>query len=283
MVTAQMVKELRAKTGAGVLDCQKALKETNGDMEVAVDVLRKKGLAAASKKSGRSTNEGMMFVNSCEECKTFTMVSLLCETDFVARTEEFQATGKALVEELSQDKVEVEAGPISDTIRDQYQQKLTEAVAKIGENIQLGDFCRWLGDEKSTIAYYIHHNGKIGVGIELKSDTQTPELQELAKNCCLHIAAASPDFLDEASIPEDVLQKEKEIYTDQMKDSGKPPQVIEKIVAGKVAKFMEERCLMNQKFALDTDKSIRSMLDEASKAVGSPVSIKRFARFMIGE
>jgi elongation factor Ts len=283
MVTAQMVKELRAKTGAGVLDCQKALKESNGDMDSAVDLLRKKGLAAASKKSGRTTNEGMMFVRFCEERKKFTMISLLCETDFVARTDEFQNSGKALVEALSHSMEEVEGGPVDESVREAHKQKLTESIAKIGENIQLGDYCHWMGDAQSTIAYYIHHNGKIGVGVELTSSKIATELSELAKKISLHIAAASPEYLDPASVPEAVIQKEREIYTDQMKESGKPMPVIEKIVEGKIAKFYEDRCVMNQKYALDPDHSIPSMLEDVSKKIGAPVAFKRFARFMIGE
>jgi len=187
------------------------------------------------------------------------------------------------VEALSHSMEEVEGGPVDESVREAHKQKLTESIAKIGENIQLGDYCHWMGDAQSTIAYYIHHNGKIGVGVELTSSKIATELSELAKKISLHIAAASPEYLDPASVPEAVIQKEREIYTDQMKESGKPMPVIEKIVEGKIAKFYEDRCVMNQKYALDPDHSIPSMLEDVSKKIGAPVAFKRFARFMIGE
>ncbi|HPE69111.1 MAG TPA: translation elongation factor Ts [Thermotogota bacterium] len=282
-VTMEMVKELRAKTGAGVLDCKKALQQSDGDMQQAVDFLRKKGLAAAAKKSGRATTEGLVCIVDSAEKGQITMLSLLCETDFVARTDEFKALANEMVQVFDQEVPPSAGEAVGPEMVEKYTPKLTEEIARIGENIQLGDYCKLVRKENGHFFHYIHHTGKIGVVLEMVSEADVSELAELGKNLCLHIAAFSPEFVDRDRVPGETIEKEKEIYRDQMKESGKPENVVEKIIEGKVSKFFEERCLMEQKYALDQGQNttISQMVKETEKNTGKPLHLSHFCRIEI--
>jgi len=283
-ITMEMVKELRVKTGAGILDCQKALKQSDGDIQAAVDFLRKKGLAAAAKKSGRTTNEGLVSTKISEDAKEIFMVAVLCETDFVARTDEFKALCAEMAEDLSAElKENRRAEAVPEDVVENNKEKVNAAIAKIGENMQIGDYGKFTAEENGRIYNYTHFNGKIGVALELKSENTGEALDLLGKNICLHIAAMGPEYVRPDEIPADVLNKEREIYTEQMKESGKPANVVEKIVEGKVNKFCEDKCVIKQVYALDTSKKITDMLKEAGKELGCEVDIIRFARVAIGD
>lgn len=295
-VSMEQVKELRKTTGAGILDCKKALADSAGDLEKAGEYLRKKGLAAAVKKLGRTTNEGLVVFSADTVAKDTpreklgTMVSILCETDFVSRTDEFKALANDLVQEFSNRAPIFTGGAISTDqktigaeLMKQFQEKLTHAISKIGENIQLGDYCKFESSAKSHLFHYIHHTNKIGVLLELECDKESEALTTLGKNLCLHIAALAPEYAHKEQVPATVLAKEKEIYIEQLKDSGKPQNVLEKIAEGKLQKFFEERCLLFQHYALDQNLSIQQMIKDTSKSIGSEIKVVKFYRMKIGE
>ena len=283
-VSMEEIKELRTKTGAGVLDCKKALVESDGDVKGAIDFLRKKGLAKAAKKSGRSTTEGLVMSQKKEEGKDIFMLAVMCETDFVARTDEFKAFAESVTENTVSDVTETnKAVAVSDEIIEKHQEEVTQAVAKIGENIQLGDYAKFTLSGNGKIYDYTHFTGKIGVAVEILCEQTSDRLDELGKNVCLHIAAFSPDFVSGDDIDEEVLDKEREIYTAQMKESGKPDKIIANIVEGKIRKFKEERCLLSQGFALDESKTVQDLVDECAKEIGETITVKRFARVSIGD
>jgi elongation factor Ts len=283
-VSMEEIKELRAKTGVGVLDCKKALVESDGDIEEAISFLRKKGLAKAAKKSGRSTTEGLVISNKKDEGKDIFMLAVMCETDFVARTDEFKAFAESVTKNIEKDITETnKALSVPEEVVEKHQEEVSQAVAKIGENIQLGDYAKFTLNGNGKIYDYTHFTGKIGVAVEILCDQVSERLDELGKNICLHIAAFSPDFVSGDDIDEEVLSKEREIYTDQMKESGKPEKIIDNIVEGKIRKFKEERCLLSQGFALNESKTVQELVDECSKEMGEPITVKRFARVSIGD
>jgi len=197
-----------------------------------------------------------VFTKVSEDEKEITLISILCETDFVARTDEFVNLGKSLVGPLSESLPETNtAKPFPEDTASTVKEKVTDAVAKMGENIQFGDYSKFVLKNAGKFYFYIHHNQKIGVALELGSDKIDEKLDKLGKDICLHIAAFSPEFVTPSEIPEETLKRERDIYIDQMKDTKKPEAVLSKIVEGKIEKFYEDKCLLNQKFALDTEKN----------------------------
>ncbi|HPF17421.1 MAG TPA: translation elongation factor Ts [Thermotogota bacterium] len=283
-VSMEEIKELRTKTGAGVLDCKKALLESNGDVKEAIDYLRKKGLAKAAKKSGRSTTEGLVMNKKGEEGKDIFLLAVMCETDFVARTDEFKEFAEIVTSSIFKDVEETnKAVAVSEELIGKHQEEVTQAVAKIGENIQLGDYAKFTLNGAGKIYDYTHFTGKIGVAVEILCDQVSERLDELGKNICLHIAAFSPDFVSGEDIDEEVLNKEREIYTAQVRESGKPENIVANIVEGKIRKFKEERCLLSQGFALDESKTVQDLVNECAKEMGEKIIVKRFARVSIGD
>lgn len=284
MITAQLVKELRERTGAGMMDCKKALTETQGDMEKAVEVLREKGLAAAAKKAGRVAAEGIVKTFVSEDNKTAGIVEVNCETDFVADNEEFVAfatkvaemaskTSATTVEEFVAEKFDGEA-TISEA--------LTALIAKLGENMTVRRFEKF-SVESGTVQSYIHGGGRIGVIVELACDTDSAVLAEVAKDVCMQVAAVNPLFLDKTQVDNESLEKEKEIYRVQALNEGKPEKIVEKMVMGRIQKYYKEVCLLEQVWVKNGDYTITKYLQEKSKEVGSPISISRFVRFERGE
>mgnify|MGYP000963501220 FL=1 len=285
MVTAKSVKELREKTGAGMMDCKKALTEANGDMEKAVEILREKGLAAAAKKAGRVAAEGLVKTYISEDGKTAGIVELNCETDFVAANEEFIAVADRIAEIASK----TSATTVEELVNEKYddnntiQETLTALIAKLGENMTLRRFEKF-SVEKGLIESYIHGGGRIGVIVELGSDSNnTAVLKEVAKDVCMQVAAANPLFLSENDVDQTTLEKEKEIYRVQALNEGKPEKIVDKMVNGRIQKYFKEVCLLNQAWVKDGDKSISKYLQEKSKEVGSPITVNRFVRFERGE
>lgn len=284
MITAQSVKELRERTGAGMMDCKKALTETQGDMEKAVEVLREKGLAAAAKKAGRVAAEGIVKTFVSADNKVASVVEVNCETDFVAANEEFVSFADRLAEMAST----TSATTVDELVAEKFEgettvtEALTALIAKLGENMTVRRFDKF-SIENGSIASYIHGGGRIGVVVELACDTESPVLQEVAKEVCMQVAAANPLFLSKEEVDNEALEKEKEIYRVQALNEGKPENIVEKMVMGRIQKYYKEVCLLEQAWVKDGDKSITKYLQEKSKEVGSPITITRYVRFERGE
>ena len=284
-ITASMVKELREMTNAGMMDCKKALKETNGDMAKAADYLREKGLAAAAKKASRIAAEGLVGSYFCEKCNAAALVEVNCETDFVAKTDEF----KALVEDIciqviAANPADVDALLASKFVKDETQtiaDLITAKVATIGEKITVRRFARFAA-ENGMVDTYIHMGGKVGVMVELSCEEKTDALVEVAHDVSLQIAAASPvapEYVRRSEVRADHLEHEKEILAAQARNEGKPEKIIEKMVIGRVNKFYQEVCLLEQPFVKDPDMTVEKMI--AAKAKGADVI--RFVRYKMGE
>ena len=274
MVTASQVKDLREKTGAGMMDCKKVLTETDGDMEKAIELLRERGIAKAAKKSGRVAAEGLVEAYISEDGKTGAIVEVNAETDFVAKNEEFKAfvasVAKQVVEKDPKDLEDLLAQESIDEAGKTVKDVLTDKIAKIGENMNVRRFVRFESD--GLIEKYIHGDGKIAVLVNMKGGNS-----EVAKDVCMQIAAARPEYLNEASVPEDRLEKEKEILKVQTMNEGKPEAIAEKIVQGRIRKFFEEVCLVDQVFVKDPNKKVSDILKENN------AEVTEFARFEKGE
>ena len=274
MVTASQVKDLREKTGAGMMDCKKVLTETDGDMEKAIELLRERGIAKAAKKSGRVAAEGLVEAYISEDGKVGAIVEVNAETDFVAKNDEFKnfvlSVAKQVVEKnpkdlddlLSQESIDEEGKTVKDV--------LTDKIAKIGENMNIRRFARF--ESAGLLESYIHGDGKIAVLVNMKGGDH-----EVAKDVCMQIAAARPEYLNETSVPEDRLNKEKEILKAQTMNEGKPEAIAEKIVQGRIRKFFEEVCLVDQAFVKDPNKKVSELLKEHN------AEVTEFARFEKGE
>jgi len=286
MITAKMVKDLREKTGAGMMDCKKALAESNGDEEKAVEYLREKGLAAAAKKSGRIAAEGIVTTQISEDSKTAVILEVNCETDFVAINEAFVAFSNAVAKQIVNSNVAtveelLEAKYIEDqnvTIKD----ALTALIAKLGENMNIRRFEK-LAVENGGINGYIHGDGKIGVLVQLDCATTNNELLTVAKDIAMQVAATNPLFLDDNNVDHEMLDKEREIYRVQALNEGKPEKIVEKMVEGRIQKYLKEVCLVDQVWVKNSDLTIKQLINEKSKQIGSPITLSKFVRFERGE
>jgi elongation factor Ts len=286
MITAQMVKELRDRTGAGMMECKKALGESNGDLEKAIEILRERGLAAAAKKSGRVASEGLVETYVSEDKKSGAIVEVNCETDFVAANEEFSTLSKNIakqaastsaktVEELVEEKY---IGDSNITIKD----AVTALIAKLGENMAVRRFQRFSID-KGVVHSYIHGGGRIGVLVEVACEKDSDVVLAVAKDVAMQAAAANPLFLNRESVDNETLQKEREIYKVQAMNEGKPENIAEKMVEGRIQKYYKENCLLEQIWIRNSDYTITKYLQEKSKEVGAPITVTRFVRFEKGE
>jgi elongation factor Ts len=268
-ITAALVKELREKTGAGMMDCKKALQETDGDMDQAIDFLRKKGLSAAAKKADRIAAEGVVAEFSADNVGAIAEIN--SETDFVAKNEDFLSFTKIITEVVSDNNpADVEALLECSTKEGKkVSEVLTEKVAAIGEKLSIRRFQRYEG---GNIGTYIHGGGKIGVIVKLEGGDS-----ELAKDLCLHVAASNPKFLDSSSVDPEYIKHEEEIFAAKLAEQGKPEKMIPNIVKGQVAKLLKEVCLVNQPFVKDPDTTIEQLC--ASKGA----KIVAYARYQLGE
>lgn len=286
MITASMVKELRERTGAGMMDCKKALNETNGDMDKAIEILREKGLAAAAKKAGRIAAEGLVVTYISEDMKKGAVVEVNCETDFVAANEEF----KALADNIAKQVIETNVNTVEELLEEKYiadsektvKEVLTALIAKIGENMSIRRFNKFSIDN-GIVQSYIHGGGRIGVLVELACEKQDEVLAQVAKDVAMQVAAANPLFLDKSSVDQETLEKEKEIYRVQALNEGKPENIVDKMVMGRVNKYLKEVCLVDQIWVKNSDYTITKYLQEESKKIGADIKITRFARFERGE
>jgi elongation factor Ts len=287
-ITAAMVKELRDKTGAGMMDAKAALVETKGNMDDAVDWLRKKGLAKAAKKSGRTAAEGLIAVSTDSSGKTATVVEVNSETDFVARNEQFQAFVRKVADVAlsTQDSVESLADAAFEAGKS-VKEHLTDLIATIGENMNLRR-SKKIEVSNGVVATYVHsavapNLGKIGVVVALESTASADKLQALGKQLAMHIAAANPEFLDVASVDPKAVEREKNVQRETARASGKPDDIIEKMLEGRMRKFYEEVCLLEQVFIMDGETRIKDLLANASKEAGAPVTLKTFVRYGVGD
>ena len=286
-ITASMVKDLRDKTGAGMMDAKKALIEAQGNMDDAVDWLRKKGLATASKKSGRTAAEGLVAV--AIGGKKASVVEVNAETDFVARNEQFQAyaskISKLALESKAGDIAALASAPFEDGKT--AQEKLTSLIATIGENMSLRR-TQTLEVKDGVVVGYVHNSispglGKIGVLVALESTGDKAKLEALGKQIAMHVAAANPQYLDSSAVTPEALEREKNVIRETAKASGKPADIIEKMLEGRMRKFYEEICLLEQVFVMDGETKISKVLENSAKDIGAPVQLSGYVRFQLGE
>lgn len=285
-ISAAMVMKLRKMSGQGMMDCKKALQETDGDVEKAMDLLRKKGLATLAKRAGRDTSEGLVVCKTSDDGKTAAMATLCCETDFVAKSDDFVATAKKLADFALACPQDDGAENILETSVDgkTFNDLLTEIVSKTGEKTQVGDYSKYKLDSPGLISTYIHFNEKVGtmLQVDASSDEVTAGegLKQAASDIAMHITATKPLALNKDQIDPETIEREKAIFAEQVKD--KPANIIDKIVEGKMNKFYAENCLLQQPFVKDDSKTVEQVIDEAAKQTGGEAKIKRFVRFEVG-
>ena len=278
-ITAGMVKELREMTGAGMMDCKKALTEADGSMEKAVELLREKGLAASAKKAGRIASEGMVAVYLSDDNKIGAIVEVNSETDFVAKNQVFRDYVAAVAKQAS----ETTAADMDAFFEEKWaldpqftvKEALSQQVAVIGENLNIRRFEKYEKAQAGKLVSYIHGGGRIGVLIELACENEAEELVELGKNIAMQIAALNPKFITENDVPADFIAKETEILTVQAKNDPKN--------AGRLKKELKEFCLVEQPYVKDTDMTVKQYIDSVAKVVGAPIEITRYVRFETGE
>ena len=284
-ITASMVKDLRDKTGAGMMDCKTALNETGGDMEAAIDWLRKKGISKAAKKAGRAAAEGLVGVAVGKGAGA--LVEVNAETDFVARNDEFKSFVKAAADLALKEGGDLEKLLAAKHGGSNVQQTLTELVAKIGENMSVRRAMA-LSVNPGVVAAYVHNAaspelGKIGVLVALKSTADEAKLSALAKQIAMHVAAASPLAITSEHLSKDVVERERNVQWELARQSGKPDAVIEKMMEGRMRKFYEETVLLSQTFVIDGETQVGKVIEKAAKELGAPISVEGFVRFQVGE
>ena len=283
-VTASQVKELRESTGAGMMDCKSVLVETDGDMEKAIKLLREKGLAKAAKKADRVATQGMVKVNFAGDGKSASAIEVNSETDFVAKNDEFiEFAGKLADIVLEKDIENVDAllaGPYGDggTVAE----ALNSKIARIGENISIRRFARFC-EPSCVYTGYTHGGGVIGVVVGFETDATTDEIAVMGKDVAMQIASMRPKFISDADVDADYIAAEKEIMTQQVINEGKPPEMVEKIVGGKLKKEIKEVCLESQKFVKDAEITVKQYVDNKAKELGKTIKIATMLRYEVGE
>lgn len=275
-ITASQVKELRQATNVGMMECKKALQETNGDFDAAVQVLRERGLAVAAKKADRAANEGLIAITITEDNSKGSMVEVNCETDFVAKNEDFQS----YVNELAGKGLSLGDNELADAEKENHAVKISE----VGENLIINRNTTYTVDGAGAVGSYIHLGGKVGVmielGVENDANNGAEALSALGKEIAMHIAALNPQSLDRSGVPAELVDAEKALYAKQVE--GKPENIIEKILSGKMEKFFSQIVLLEQGFVKDPDQSISDLLAATGKELNDTVTIRRYARYQIG-
>ena len=274
-ITVSMINDLRARTNAGMMDCKKALIENNGDMDAAIKQLREKGLAIQVKRAEKESKQGLVKAALSADGQTIALAEVNCETDFVAKTEKFIAFAGAVADRVL-------AGDLNvvETMKD----NVVELVTATGENVKIRRVARFVASGKTAISSYIHMGGKVGVMVEVEvgdpAAAGKPELQALIHDLCLQAAAAAPRWLDRTEVPAEEIEAEKEIYRAQIE--GKPANIVENILKGKIEKFFADNCFVNQPFVKEPKMSITQLVDDTAKAIGTTIAVKRFVRFQLG-
>jgi elongation factor Ts len=283
-ITASMVKELREKTNAGMMDCKKALKETNGDIEKAIVYLREKGLLQAAKKSSRIASEGLTTALISADEKKGVVIEVNSETDFVAKNEEFKSfveeTAKAVLDNDPKDLEALKALVLKEGKT--VQEVLTDKIATIGENMSLRRF-REVKVDKGLVVDYIHGGGKISVLVALESEGDKEVLKVLGKDIAMQVAAMSPKYISMEDVDEEFIAQEKEILTAQALNEGKPQNIVEKMVLGRLNKELKEICLLEQAFVKDPDLTVKKVISDTAKKIGSDIKVAGVIRYEVGE
>ncbi len=283
-VTAKMVKELRERTSAGMMDCKKALIETDGDMEKSIELLREKGLAQAAKKAGRIASEGLVNLKVTEDGKKAAVVEINSETDFVAQNNEF----KTFVSNITDIVLDSEVSSI-DTLMDidypgegTVSQALNNKIAKIGENLNIRRFEK-INDQKTISVGYIHGGGRIGVIIGFETDATYDEISAIGKDVAMQVAAMSPKFIDETEVDKDYIENEKKILTQQALNEGKPAEIVDKMVVGRLKKELKQVCLLEQVFVKDGEITVGKYIANSEKEMNKKIKVTKMIRYEIGE
>jgi len=283
-IPATEVKKLRDQTGAGMMDCKAALEQANGNFDEATTILRKKGLATAAKRAGRSASEGLIGRKLSADHSTGLLVEVNCETDFVARTDDFQQLITDVIAEIEKAGDRADEAWLKDP-NGPVHTRVAATIGKLGENMAVPRFVRYSG--KGYVGQYIHQTGKIGVQVELGGVTpaiaQREEVAALVKDLAMQIAAASPGYLTRSAIPSEALEKERAIYRAQMESSGKPANVIDKIVEGKLGAYYKQFVLPDQESIFDSKQTVADRIAAAAKTLGAPITVSRFVRLKVGE
>jgi len=285
-ISASTVMKLRKISGQGMMDCKKALTEADGDVDKAMEILRKKGLATLSKRAERDTSEGIVVSKRSEDGKVAVLATLCCETDFVARSSDFVAAAEKLGDYAMACEADDGADAILETVVEgrKFSDIITELTGKTGEKTQVGDFAKFRLDGPGLISSYVHFNSKVGSMVLIKTgDDATAEadaVRRAASDIAMHITAAKPLALDEEGIDKQLVEREKSIFAEQVKN--KPPNIVEKIVEGKLKKFYAENCLLTQPFVKDNSKTVAEVLADAARQASGEAKIERFVRFEVG-
>jgi len=285
-ISASAVMKLRKMSGQGMMDCKKALQETDGDIDKAMELLRKKGLATLAKRAERETSNGKVVTKASEDGKVAALATLCCETDFVAKSKDFVAAANLLADYAMACPADEGADNLLATSVDgkAFNDVLTETVSKTGEKTLVGDYARFALDGSGLIASYIHFNGKVGTMVQIDTSDDSvagaESVNRTAMDIAMHITASKPLALDKDGIDPEAVAQEKAVYAEQVKN--KPPEIVERIVEGKLKKFYADNCLLEQPFVKDDSKSVLEVLTEAAKQAGGEARIKRFARFEVG-
>jgi elongation factor Ts len=290
-ITAEQVAKLRERTGAGMMDCKRALTENAGNFDAAVDYLRKKGMASASKKAGRTAKEGTVFALIDNDNKAAVLVEVNCETDFVAKTDKFQKFVSDVAHHIAKanpaDATALLAQKLTSDQSKTVDELVKESIATLGENMMVRRFVRYPITAGHEVKSYIHAGGKVGVLVEVSLPNAAKAGHEsfvsMIRDLTMHVAAASPIYLHPSEVPADVVAKEKEIALAQLAGQNKPADVLEKIAAGKINKYYEETALVKQKFIKDDKKTVEGFVNEIGKVIGEALHISRFTRFVLGE
>ena len=284
-ITAKMVAELRARTGAGMMDCKGALEEAKGDMETAVEILRKKGIAKADKRGDRSASQGLIVIEAAHSGRDSAMIELNSETDFVAKNEDFIALARDLAKHALQHAPlgvhpgkAIDSQPFRGTT---VGEAVKQVSGKTGEAMALKRLARFQATE-GTVGHYLHHNGQSGALVEV-AGPRSEAVTALARDLALHVTSADPIGVSEADIPAEVIARERRIAEEQVAQEGKPENLRAKIVDGKIRKFVAERTLLGQPFVKDDSKSVGELVKEAAKHAGGPLTVTRLVRFKVGE
>jgi elongation factor Ts len=285
-ISAAMVLELRKMSGQGMMDCKRALQDTDGDVEKAMDLLRKKGLATMAKRAGRDTSEGLVVSKISPDGKTAALATLCCETDFVAKSDAFVATAQILADVALTCPADEGIENVLEISADgrKFSDIMTELVSKTGEKTQVGDYAKYQLDGPGLISTYIHFNEKVGTMVQIETGDETfaagEVLKQTAADIAMHITATKPLALNKDQIDPETIEREKAIFAEQVKN--KPANIIDKIVEGKINKFYAENCLLLQPFVKDDSRTVEQVLADAAKQAGGEAKIKRFVRFEVG-
>ncbi len=306
-ISAQLVKQLRERTGAGMMDCKKALQEANGDIAEAEVILRKRGIAGAGKKASRSTKQGLISAFIRADQRLGVLVEVNCESDFVARTEDFQSLAADVAAHIAQTKPKVvRVEEVTEAERANfkqhealYEQKFTKdqnttvgefvktKIAKLGENINISRFVIYEVNGDGVIGEYIHHGAQIGVLLEVNTHSADTagkaDFQTLVRDIAMQIAAVPAQYVDKSDVPADVLEKEREIQRDRARGEGKPEKMLEKIAEGRLSKFYEEVCLLEQPFIRENSISVGELIKTAGSKLGDNIAVRRFVRYKVGD